>query len=158
MLIRSRFFAVCAFSAVLFAFTVPFAQAQKPALTKSVDEPGRSPYFDQGKGTCDQLCFVTFKAVPAGFRLVVTHASVVFYSFAGSEKFVFLQQNPLTYQQFLPAPGLTGGFDGTAYSYVASSPVTFYVEAGATPQLGVNRTALNSSAFGSISGYLVAIP
>lgn len=57
------------------------AHAQKPALTKSTDEPGRSPYFSSAYRYCanNGVCQISsFKPVPVGFLLVVTHASVVY--------------------------------------------------------------------------------
>ena len=156
MLKRLRLYAalvLIATTATVATVTAAPAHAQRPALTKNVDEPGRSPYFSQASGPCDfTICLLNFKAVPAGFRLVVTHASVIFTkSGAGSSTQVILQQTPLTYQDFLSTSSL-GGLD-----YIASSPVMFFVEAGAAPQIEVFRGVANGAAFGTLNGYLVAL-
>jgi hypothetical protein len=106
------------------------AHAQKPALTKSTDEPGRSPYFSSANQYCatDGECLMSFKPVPAGFRLVVTHASAVYVPAINSghlDNLVFLRQSSdFADWTYLPAPSSIGA------SSVTSAPITFYVEPG----------------------------
>jgi hypothetical protein len=153
----TAFVVFTAFAFVSLAATT--AHAQKPALTKSIDEPGRSPYFSSVTQFCADsgLCPISsFKPVPAGFRLVVTHVSVDYVpnTFIGhSDNLIYLQES-LVFSSphvYLPAPSSVGT------RLVTSAPITFYVEPGSTPVI----TALNASSLnfisGSIVGYLVAI-
>ena len=147
MLSRTRRF--LSILAVLVLATV-CAQAQKPALTKSVDEPGRSPYTSRVLDICRAGCVLNFTPVPAGFRLVVTHVAVGFTSTLLS-KYVYLQSGNDTFSAFfLPVPNPAGDD-----YFITSTPVTYYVEPGVTPQMVVPGTA---TATATIVGYLVAIP
>jgi len=142
------------------------AHAQRPALVRSVDEPGRAPYqhsvgFVQSQSTCDQYsCMVRFPKVPAGYRLVITHASAFFWLTNGAitDANVALVSDGDIFGNTLqlPPPAVTGG-----KLRVVSSPVTYYVEPGSTPclSLGASGMATNyMSASAAIVGYLVAIP
>jgi hypothetical protein len=141
------------------------AHAQKPALVRNVDEPGRNPYqqgmlFNQSTQVCtNYVCTLWFNPVPAGYRLVVTHVSVR-YRLADNSSDAYTTlgyDGNLASDIVLPAPS----FIGNNY-YVASSPVTFYVEPGSSPTLFLagNRVDASGSysAQASIVGYLVAIP
>ena len=153
MLCRKRHF-ISILAALVLA--TAFAQAQKPALTKSVDEPGRSPYTSNVVQSCPLFsCSFVFKPVPVGFRLVVTHASVWYKTDSTSGvTYALLSQTPSgqSYREYLPLPTLTG-----SRYVVSSSPVTYYVEPGQTPQIDVTNS-LEFPGEASISGYLVAIP
>jgi hypothetical protein len=141
------------------------AYAQKPALVRNVDEPGRSPYqqvllFNQSTQVCtNYVCTLWFNPVPAGYRLVVTHVSARFrLADNGSEAYTTLgYDGNLASDIVLPAPS----FIGYNY-YVVSSPVTFYVEPGSSPTLSLSGNRVDASgsysAQASIVGYLVAIP
>ena len=69
------------------------AQA-RPAYTANVDDPARVPYQGSVRQWCflaDPACDFTFPAVPAGKRLVVTHASGYFSSReTASSQFIFV--------------------------------------------------------------------
>jgi hypothetical protein len=140
------------------------AHAQKPALVRNVDEPGRTPYqhsigLVESNSTCSQfLCSVSFPAVPAGYRLVVTHASASYGLVSGAGRAnVFLGADGDIFNNTLMLPVPVN--DGANY-YIVSSPVTYFVEPGSTPYLflGGNGIATNQSATATIVGYLVAIP
>ena len=156
MLTRSRRIALCTLAALLFAFTSASAHAQKPVLTKSTDEPGRTPYASSVSQTCPaSFCVFSFNPVPAGFRLVVMHATILYQTTTNSVNLVFLQQTPLTYLDILPVPTPAGGG-----FVISSNPITYYVEPQATPSLTVENAAGGafSPAVATLTGYLVAIP
>jgi hypothetical protein len=159
MLKSFRVTALLVFTASVFvSLAATTAQAQKPALTKSTDEPGRSPYFSSVYQYCPAttVCRIgSFKPTPAGFRLVITHVSVIYKPSSDPAHFdneVYLQQSsdPGSFA-YLPAPSSVG------YQLVASAPITFYVEPGSTPEITVANAAGGFYMHGSITGYLVAI-
>jgi len=134
------------------------AHAQKPAITKSVDEPGRSPYFSSASRYCavTTVCGIdSFKPVPAGFRLVITHVSAIYRPSSDPGHFdneVYLRQSSDRGSiAHLPAPSSIG------LQLVASGPITFYVEPGSTPEIMVANAAGGYDIHGSITGYLVAL-
>jgi hypothetical protein len=144
------------------------ATAQKPALVRNVDEPGRSPYqhgviFNQSPSDCSNYsCTVYFPAVPAGYRLVVTYASAFYKLGNGSAGGSFASVSlGADYDDnarlMLPRP-LTIG-DNT---YIASGPITYYVEPGRSPILHLDGSPVATdggfSAQVTVVGYLVAIP
>lgn len=48
-----------------------------PAITSSVDDPGRIPYqFLSTQNNCEGLCLVEVPSIPSGKRLVIQHVSV----------------------------------------------------------------------------------
>jgi hypothetical protein len=152
---RSRIVALLALSLVSSALSS--ASAQKPALTQNIDEKGRTPFYDTVIGSCAYgSCVLAFATVPAGYRLVVTHASIRFlqYSSAGTSWAFFASggygPSGYYYEVYLPAPGTNGG--GV---YIYSSPITAYAEAGQQPSISL----FNSQAdpVGTIDGYLVAL-
>jgi hypothetical protein len=151
--------ALAAVTLVLFA-TAP-ANAQKAALVKDVDAMGRTPYqqsifFNQTSSVCTLfVCTVRFNAVPAGYRLVVTHVSTRYsLQTGGSGANVSIETNSTVL--LLPAPVFTG-----FSSYIASSPVTFYVEAGQTPTVSMaGQFVVNNgsnTAYAAVVGYLIAL-
>jgi hypothetical protein len=154
-----RMTALLVLTASVFVSLAATAHAQKPVTTKSTDEPGRSPYFSYASQSCfaNVSCEVThFKAVPAGFRLVVTHASASYSPIVTSVRFddlVVLGQSSDAAGTFvfLPAPSSVGR------TFVVSAPLTFYVDPGSTPILVFSNAAPGMLMFGSITGYLVAV-
>jgi hypothetical protein len=160
MLSQSRHATIAVFTGAILGLASLAAHAQKPALTQNIDEKGRVPYHSSTETFCSSTqCLLSFKVVPAGYRLVITHASLFYQGRPAPSiypNFVVLvggTANPDEvegYEEYLPAP--TSG--GSNY-YIASSPVTYYVEAGGTPSLIVNGTATGSSSDASISGYLI---
>jgi hypothetical protein len=152
--------------ALVLAFLATSAGAQpKPSLVQDRDEPGRNPWqqviqLTQNTTTCGALlalCSLTFDTVPAGKRLVVTHASVTFHtdpSTANPLAYAGPAQIP-TFAVTLPLPEARGGT-----RHVASGPVLFYVEAGSYPYgivQGFPLTDGASVAF-ALSGYFVNVP
>jgi hypothetical protein len=141
---------------------VPVTDKALMAAVKALTESAaRVPYqhyriFNQGTSTCTTfVCPVTFPAVPAGKRLVVTHASASFGVPPG-ESFPNVALADSTFNSpvlLLPAPVATG-----PGSLVASSPVTFYVGAGLSPVLelrGINIAFSSQSATATVVGYLI---
>jgi hypothetical protein len=143
------------------------ANAQKPALVRNQDEPGRNYYvenvfFNQSASTCagGATCAVVFPPVPAGFRLVVTYVSALYRlvpNTTGAYVSLAGDAGLFTRQIDLPAPVYTGSI----YT-VTSAPVMFFVEPGNTPVVYLNgdqvSQALGFSSHVSLVGYLVAIP
>jgi hypothetical protein len=134
--------------------------ATSPALTSSVDDPGRTAYQSTLTGECFSGCTFQFPTIPAGHRVVIQHIS----GFARLDG---------------PAPGVTvivhGGptgilgafFDpvsttvttGTSdFDSVFDQPVLFYFDAGQNPavefqiQQGTFPLLFNSNTV-TITGY-----
>jgi hypothetical protein len=131
------------------------AHAQKPVLTKSIDEPGRTPYTQTVTPSCNialLFCDANFNAVPPGFRLVVTHASL-FYSARPGRNYSLISGAASDVNLFLPTT-IPIDADGSSRTYIVSSPVTYYVDAGRTPQIEVYNGLYVSA---TVSGYLVAL-
>ena len=126
-----------------------------------VSSPATAPYqktihFNQGPTTCTQfVCDVDFPAVPAGKRLVVTFASATYgLSPNGTLASVELGINSSFGEPSILLPAEKTGFD----TYLASGPVTFYVDEGDKPTMDlqgqfVQPASLTASA--TIVGYLV---
>jgi hypothetical protein len=143
---------------------VPVSDKLLLAAVKALsDGAGRVPYqhmiiFNQGPNTCTQfVCTTTFPAVPAGKRLVVTHASASFgVVLADSYPNVALSDSSANAPKLLlPAPVATG-----PGSVVASSPISFHVAAGLSPTLdlrAINISAASNSATATVVGYLVDV-
>ena len=135
------------------------ASAQKAALVQEVFGPGVTPYqvnqlYNPSASICPNqfYCQIAFPAVPAGKRLVVTHASATYSLNAGATEAIVEIGNGLFSTMDLPAP-VGVGFN----RYVASSPVTYYFEQGETPYIFITGGSVITSNTGhaSIVGYLV---
>jgi hypothetical protein len=155
-------------TATFVLFATATANAQKPALVKDIDALGRAPYqqtvlFNQTGSYCTNfVCTVNFNAVPAGYRLVVTHVSARYKlgngNVGGTVATVgigidgYLGGDTLQ----LPAPTYLG-----FSSYIVSSPVTFYVEPGRTPTVFLGGKFVSTdgsySAQVTVVGHLISI-
>jgi hypothetical protein len=128
--------------------------ASNPALTSSIDDPGRIPYQSTQSPSCTgSFCVISFPAVPSGHRLVVQYVSG-FLLFLATPSVVAVQVG-------------SGVSIGTAISFffapisgVGSSftqPVLVYIDAGQVPTVGVS--AGSTTFFGetiiSLTGYLL---
>ena len=153
MLIRSRLFVAHTLASVFITLLSASAQAQKPAITKSIDEPGRTPYTSEIKGTCDGSCNVQFKAVPAGFRLVATYIGASYISIPNASGPSFASLDGGSAFLLLPvvAPATN---NGVTRSFILSTPITYYVESGSAPRFNVGNAGSFSA---SLFGYLVAV-
>jgi hypothetical protein len=164
MLKLSRTHSILATAAALASLLPAAAHAQKPALTQNIDEKGRTPYYDtESTPNCIDdfihICYLYFKTVPAGYRLVVTHVSLQYLavSSSGINTAAFASggssQGGNQYQVFLPAPTANGQ---NVYTY--SSPITAYAEPGLQPYIYLYNAQFTSyGPIGTISGYLVAL-
>jgi hypothetical protein len=126
-----------------------------------VSNPSTVPYqetvhFNQSATTCTQfVCDVDFPTVPAGKRLVVTFVSATYgLSPNGTLASVELGINSSFNEPSILLPTQRAGFD----TYIASGPVTFYVDGGDKPTIDlqgqfVQPASLTATA--SIVGYLV---
>jgi hypothetical protein len=153
--------------AALTPFATLAAHAQKPALTENIDEKGRVPYHSTVSIVCPATqCTFVFRTVPAGYRLVVTHASAQYFGNPApspTANFAFLAggtaapgETPDGYVEYLPTPVTSGG--GNEPFYVTSSPETYYVEQFGEPNIVVSNVFAGSLTGGTISGYLVSLP
>ena len=126
-----------------------------------VSNPATQPYqetihFNQSATTCTQfVCEVDFPAVPAGKRLAVTFVSATYgLSPGGTLASVELGINASFNEPSILLPAQRTGFD----TYLASGPVTFYVDAGDEPTLElqgqfVQPASLTATA--SLVGFLI---
>ena len=135
------------------------ASAQKAALVQEAYGPGRTPYqsnqlYNPSASICPNnfYCQIAFPAVPAGKRLVVTHASATYSMNAGATEAIVEIGNGLFSTMDLPAPVNVGG-----NRYLASSPVTYYFEPGETPYIFITGGSVitGNTGHASIVGYLV---
>jgi hypothetical protein len=146
----------------------PAAHGQKPALVQNIDEKGRNPYQQTiqftptsptAAASCSSgSCTVSFKTVPAGYRLVVTQVTAAFAaaSTGDAERLAVLASITSTTPQtsvdiaVLPTPTLSGGIQ------TLNAAVTFYVEPGLIPYMLLsNVLSTGSEVTVSITGYLV---
>jgi len=147
-------------------YAQPLLAQVRAALVESIDEPGRQPYqqtvlFNQTNEGCTAFfCSVSFNPVPAGFRLVITHASALFALVPGGtgpRVSLAIDDNIFGTTLLLPTPIFN---DFT--NYVASSPVSFYVDAGHTPFLLLEGNQVlhdgSITAEATIVGHLVSVP
>ena len=176
---RSMTQALCAIAVLCSSISItPAALAAKAVLVQSADEPGRAPYqqtlqFEYHAPQCPALlatvtpyCVASFPAVPEGMRLVVTYVSA---DFAQTED----REGPRVKLGFnanrdsavdLPSPQyvIPGRNEPAGYGrYLASSPVTYFVDAGALPTVFLMSTSISKvrgSARVVLIGYLVALP
>jgi len=163
---QSRLAALLILAAAFSYFQPATAHAQKPALVKSVDEPGRSPYqttiaVNQNTTTCinDYSCRVTFPAVPQGFRLVITHVNAYFELTGTNFAHVELTADSSS-MRFRAVTIGTSSYGSIAY--VVDSPVTLYAEPGIAPTVTLHGYTLELNGYANaevtLVGYLVAIP
>ena len=135
------------------------ASAQKAALVQEASGPGITPYqsnqlYNPSASICPNqfYCQIAFPAVPAGKRLVVTHASATYSMNAGASEAIVSIGNSLFSTMDLPAPIFVG-----LNRYVASSPITYYFEPGETPYIFITGGSVvtNNTGHASLVGYLV---
>ena len=139
-----------------FAATCAFAQP-KPALVQDRDDPGRDPFQAMAialPADCNAIgCAVTFPAVPAGKRLVITHIAVIADAASGDLAFVKLSHNggnPVTLTWPISRVSVPAGL-------FLNVPVTFFVDAGASPTIGVQLTDA-TELIGTLVGHYVTLP
>jgi hypothetical protein len=125
--------------------------ATNPALTRSVDDPGRIAYQSTAACVLDSnACSFDFPAVPKNHRLVVQHVSGQLFGGNATGAKV----------------NLSGGANQAVSSFLAprsfqgasqfDQPVLQYFDAGSAPFLLAEAdTTLNSVSSATISGYLL---
>jgi hypothetical protein len=162
----SRVAAMLLLAITIFGVPSGMAHAQaKPALVRNIDEPGRNPYqqsisFQQNTfaGCTINSCVVTFNAVPAGRRLVVTYVSARYHDptfFGPAGVSLGLNGNVGATLVDLPRNSTDNAFQTIA------SPLTFYVEAGDKPTVfiaGGNLIVSSFQANVAVAGYFVSLP
>ena len=127
--------------------------ATEPALTRSVDDPGRIAYQITAACVLDtDACAFDFPAVPQNHRLVVQHVSGDVPFAAGDGKGARVT--------------LDGGANGALSSFIAppsfqghllfDQPVLQYIDAGSAPSVSaLADIILDSNSKATISGYLL---
>src|SRR6266568_4230504 len=116
-------------------YAVPAYAQARAALVQNRDEPGRNAYFQIG--SCSQVtfsfCQVTFPAVPAGKRLVITHVSALnLMPAAGTIGSVDLRVLNGAIKAFYPITSYPGVASTVNYPVESNGMSTF--EAGEAPQ------------------------
>jgi hypothetical protein len=134
--------------------------ATSPALTSSVDDPGRIAYQTiQFQQNCLNQCNLRFPAVPSGHRLVIQHVSG-FMSMNGLPKSVTVSlakdgvSNSGTSTFFATVAG--NSFSPQSFISAFDQPTQYYIDAAGTPTIIAN--ADNSSITNSqvtLTGYLL---
>ena len=123
--------------------------ATNPALTRSVDDPGRIAYQSAAACVSDQnTCSFNFSAVPKNHRLVVQHVSVGLALLANG-----------TRGQVSLEGGANGGFSDFSFQppiFFVDQPVLVYFDAGSAPFVFAETdVGLSSNSDATISGYLL---
>jgi len=130
-------------------------------VSSGVEPYEHSLFFNQTGSNCTQfVCDLTFPAVPAGKRLVVTYASARWgITTGGNNATVVLgvNGNGVSDPQILLPAAVQSGTN----NWVAASPVTFYAEAGDVPTLSVQgqfTQPVSNTGQAAIVGHLVDAP
>ena len=149
--------------AVVTVVAASAAHAQKPVLTKNVDEPGRTPYFSESSvgSNCGGSCAFAFTVVPTGYRLVVTYASVSYHNeYAGGGsirlRMGYTSNRGSTYKAQLPVATPLDMMPGSN-DFELSVPFTAYVEAEGMPIIRISGNMMNLNAEATLTGYLVSL-
>jgi hypothetical protein len=141
--------------------------ATNPVLTSSIDDPGRNPYveFQYAPSCINQgICTLSFSAVPAGKRLVLTNISGQFHlTVAGTEAQVLLTTN-IGNPHFYDVPAIPQGIsNGTNEFRVVNQTILAFGEAGTTADVrvvlggGVFTGSPDNVSF-TLSGYYINLP
>lgn len=137
--------------------TASAEQGAKIEVVQLRDEPGRHPFQQTVvNSVCEEAttCQVTFSAVPAHTRLVVTRFNASAFNTNGSNTMVY---SVLTD----PAETIVNTFPHTtpvsATSFANESTLVYY-EAGQTPIVNVNNEVGLINIRVTLSGYLVHLP
>lgn len=163
---RSRAWHLVAIALLAAALALEAVAQPKPALVKGIDDPGRDPYQESVTTVIDAVscgaqfktCVATFQPVPAGKRLVVTHATAFIPLTASPPQTARAVLRVPTIFLWLPVLQPTG--PGSPV-FISSSPVTFYAEAGISPTMhievsqGVDGTG---QFIATIAGYYLTVP
>ena len=141
-------------------YAVPAYAQVKAAIIQNRDEVGRNPFYQQA--SCNTVtfsfCQVSFPAVPAGKRLVVTHISTLnLMPAANTITSTDLRILNGSIKGFYPVTLLPGTSSGFNYATNENTLATF--EAGEAPQYitFVSNNA-NFQVVAVLSGYTVDIP
>ena len=127
-------------------------------ITTDEEPYEHTDFFNQTAETCTQfVCNVSFPAVPAGKRLVITYASARWALTAGGNGATVslgVNGNGINQPQILlPAAVLAGNVN-----WVAAGPVTFYAEAGDVPTMSLQgqfTQPVSNTAVAAMVGHLV---
>lgn len=163
-----------AVSAIVFnlALVAPAHAQTKAALVQNVDEPGRSPYQELVYANSDSVLW-TFSAVPAGMRLVVTHANVTIETICntppGTIPRVFLRalsSNNINVAPLLTLPVERGTVVANRCQMIADRDIVAYFGPGEKPRIDSNLyigTSESADVFlgtfpALLSGYYIRLP
>ena len=130
--------------------------ANNPALTSSVDDPGRVAYQSFLDQSCAQeVCSFSFPAVPADHRLVIQHVSSAGLAWSGTPTPAFVGVSIFGHANTIS--GFSAPIMGSVSTFDQS--VLYYIDAGETPRVAAAATgfvfSFNSAQFLMLSGYLL---
>jgi hypothetical protein len=130
--------------------------ATSPAITSSVDDPGRTAYQSTLTPDChhNPNCTATFSAVPAGHRLVIQHVSgnAIFAATPGDIVFVTVGPTDSAVGQ-IPIIAFYGPFIGN--SSIFDQQILIYFDAGAKPSVAMHTGVKFNDMTVSLMGYLL---
>jgi len=137
------------------------AAQTRAALVQNVDEPGRSPYQESASAVCFATCTITFSAVPAGMRLVVTHIN-------GSMDTIGTGASPrVVFGGIMTLPTVRGIVVRSDAQMIFNHELLMYFDAGARPVvfgdftlglLGSTTDRFGGPSNATLTGYLVKLP
>jgi hypothetical protein len=137
--------------------TASAQQTTKPEIVQLRDEPGRNPFQQTVvNDTCEEAmtCQVTFNAVPANTRLVVTRFNASAFTTNGS--------NTMVYSVLTDAAGnIANTFPHTtpvSSTSFANESTLAYFDAKDIPLVKVNNQTGLINIQVTLSGYLVHLP
>jgi hypothetical protein len=128
--------------------------AANPAVTSSVDDPGRAAYQSVQQANCfsgGQFCIAGFSAVPPGHRLVIQHVSgSLVYSSPAANVVSFVENSQGAVSVFNVATPQQPFI-------IFDQPVLVYLDAGESPSAGVETGSVGTLANGqfTLTGYLL---
>jgi hypothetical protein len=138
------------------------ASAQiRPAYTKNVDEPGRTPYQTSNifsPSSCSfnsvlYFCPLPLPTVPAGKRLIIEHVSIFVALNAGVPDSLRLQ-NSFNNNIFWVQPTFTQRALTPTHFFLDRQVLAYY-EPGDTPKLLLAATGSLAAAEATVHGYLI---
>jgi hypothetical protein len=133
--------------------------ATMPALTSSVDNPGRVPYQSHATNiNCagSEGCETTHTTVPSGHRLVIQHVSLRFDTTGNPSALALLSANnngTVLSSFFVPVNNVQSVQGGAI-----DQPVLGYLDAGVSPVVGIylgNGSKVLSFFEATVNGYLL---
>jgi len=154
---------LCALSLALCTLAAPPAHAQtRAALVQNMDEPGRNPYQEMKPSTnClgQTYCRLSYAAVPAGKRLVVTNISGSVDLESGIHPFGLITTDAgIPYVTFTAVTGPV--VVGVGTRMLINQSLLAYFGPGEIPRVSINTESyrITSGLQVQLSGYYITLP